>query len=176
MAGHLVFIGDSLTQWFDWQGRFPQYVVASLGISGETIEGLLARLECIRSQVDNPDYIFIMSGINNIVNEQYRIVEPYREVVRNLTNWYKKSKVVIQSILPVDVQWINNNIIITTNLNLEKMAVEFASRYLDIYSAFVDSNGNPKKGYFSDDGVHLTNMGYLVWAYEIEKMLEKYVC
>ncbi len=159
MAEQLVFIGDSLTRWSDWQGRFPEYIVANLGISGETVEGLLARLEYIRSQVDNPDYIFIMSGINNIASELYQIVVPYREVVRNLTNWYKKSNVVVQSILPVDVQWISNNIIVTTNLNLEKIVVEFASRYLDIYSTFVDSNGNPKKGYLSDDGVHLTNRG-----------------
>ncbi len=173
MAEQLVFIGDSLTQWFDWQERFPEYVVANLGISGETVEGLLARLEYIRSQVDNPDYFFIMSGINDIANGQYRIVEPYREVVRYLTNWYKKSKVVVQSILPVDLQWINNNIIIATNHNLEKLAAELASRYLDIYSTFVDSNGNPKKEYLSDDGVHLANRGYAVWAHEVEKMLKK---
>jgi lysophospholipase L1-like esterase len=173
MAGQIVFIGDSLTQWFNWQGRFPEYVVANLGISGETVDELLARLEYIRSLVDNPDYIFIMSGINNIANQQFRILEPYREVVRNLTKCYKKSKVVVQSILPVDLPWINNNIIIDINLNLEKIAIEYASWYLDIYRNFVDSNGNIKKGYLSNDGVHLANRGYAVWAYEVQKFLKK---
>ncbi len=173
MIGQLVFIGDSLTQWFDWQGRFPEYIIVNLGISGETVEGLLARLELIHSQVCNPDYIFIMSGINNIANEQFMRVEPYREVVRNLTSWYKKSKVVVQSILPVDLSWISNGIIIDTNRSLEKIAIEYASRYLDIYRNFVDSNGDLKKGYLSNDGVHLANKGYAVWAYEVEKMLKK---
>jgi lysophospholipase L1-like esterase len=70
MAGQLVFIGDSLTQWFNWQGRFPDYVVVNLGISGETVEGLLARRERIRSQINDPEDVFLMSGINNIANEQ----------------------------------------------------------------------------------------------------------
>jgi lysophospholipase L1-like esterase len=173
MAGQLVFIGDSLTLSFDWQRRFPEYMVANLGISGETVEGLLARQESIRSQVDGPDYIFLMSGINNIANEQFRIIEPYREVVRNLTAWYKQSTVVVQSILPIDLPWISNNIINDTNRNLEKIANEYASRYLDIYSIFVDSNGNPKKGYLSDDGVHLAQKGYEVWADQVEKMLKE---
>ncbi len=118
MAGQLVFIGDSLTQWFDWQRRFPDYVVVNLGISGETVEGLLARRERIRSQIEVPEYVFLMSGINNIANEQYGMIESYREVVRNLVTWYKQSNVVIQSILPVDLHWINNSIISEVNRNL----------------------------------------------------------
>jgi lysophospholipase L1-like esterase len=173
MPAQLVFIGDSLTQWFDWQGRFPDYEVVNLGISGETVEGLLARRESIRSQIDDPEYVFLMTGINNIANEQYGITEHYREVVRNLTTRYKRSKVVVQSILPVDLPWISNNIINDTNRDLKKIALEFAAEYLDIYSTFVDSKGNSKKGYLSDDGVHLARTGYEAWANEVEKLLKK---
>jgi lysophospholipase L1-like esterase len=173
MAVQLVFLGDSLTQWFDWQGRFPGYVVVNLGISGETIEGLLARQKRIRSQIDDPDYVFLMSGINNIANGQYGMIEPYREVVRNLVTWYKQSKIVVQSILPVDLPWISNNLISDINSNLEKIALEYAAKYIDIYNTFIDSKGHPKKGYLSDDGVHLAYKGYEVWANEVEKVLKK---
>lgn len=167
----IVFIGDSLTQWFDWEGRFPGHRVMNFGISGETVEGLLARRERIRATVDNPDVIFLMTGINNIANGQNDILVPYQEFVRNLTTWYKKSKIVIQSILPVGLTWISNNAIRDTNLHLREIAREYKAEYLDVYSLFVDSSGMPKKGYLSDDGVHLANKGYKTWANEVERFL-----
>jgi len=30
----IAFIGDSLTEYFDWQNRFPEYEVMNLGIAG----------------------------------------------------------------------------------------------------------------------------------------------
>lgn len=172
MRNHLVFIGDSLTQWCDWEQRFPGYTVTNLGISGETVEGLLARRERIRALIDDPDFIFLMTGINNIANEQYDIILPYREFVRNLTTWYKKSIVVVQSLLPADLEWISNSVIQDTNRLLEQAARELGADYLDIYSLFVDSKGNPKNGYLSDDGVHLAGKGYEVWANEVERFLK----
>ena len=72
MSRNLVFIGDSLTQWFDWQRRFPDDAVMNLGISGETVEGLLSRREAIREKVHNPDIIFLMSGINDLLTRPVR--------------------------------------------------------------------------------------------------------
>ena len=83
MGKHLVFIGDSLTEWGDWEQRFPGYNVTNLGISGETVEGLLARRERIRTKIENPDFVFLMTGINNIATGHYDIFPPYREIVRN---------------------------------------------------------------------------------------------
>ncbi len=173
MTKHLVFIGDSLTEWFDWQRRFPDYTVTNLGISGEPIEGLLERRDRIRSQLDDPDYIFLMTGINNIAMEQYDITGPFREIVRNLTTWYKKSKIVVQSILPAHLGWISSNVIKDINRHLAEIALEYNAEYLDVYSLFVDSRGNPRSDYLQDDGVHLSGKGYEVWANKVERFLKK---
>jgi lysophospholipase L1-like esterase len=169
----LVFIGDSLTEWFDWQKRFPDHQVVNLGISGEPVEGLLARRERIRASIDNPDFIFLMTGINNLANEQYDIIGPYREIVRNLTTWYKKSKIVVQSILPVTLEWIDSNVIIDANRRLGQIARENNAEYLDVYGLFVNSKGIPKSGYLQEDGVHLSSKGYEVWANEVARFLKK---
>jgi lysophospholipase L1-like esterase len=172
---NLVFIGDSLTEWFDWQKRFPDYKVTNLGISGEPIEGLLDRRDRIRASIDDPHYLFLMTGINNIAMEQYDITGPYREIVRNLTTWYKKSKIVVQSILPVTLEWISNNVIKDTNRHLEQIAREYNAEYLDVYGLFVDSKGNPKSEHLQDDGVHLSSKGYDVWAKEVERFLKSHI-
>jgi lysophospholipase L1-like esterase len=168
---NLVFIGDSLTEWYNWQKRFPEYRITNLGISGEPVESLLGRRDRIRASIDDPDFIFLMTGINNIAMEQYDITGPYREIVRNLSTWYKKSKVVIQSILPVALEWISNNAIRETNRHLEQIAREFSVEYIDVYSLFIDSKGNPKNEYLQDDGVHLSDKGYDAWANEVERFL-----
>jgi lysophospholipase L1-like esterase len=170
---NLVFIGDSLTEWGDWERRFPGYQVTNLGISGETVEGLLARRERIRARIVNPDFIFLMTGINNIATRQYDIIPPYREIVRNLTTWYKQSIIVVQSVLPVNIEWVLNDEIRDINRLLEEIAREHNAGYLDVFSLFVDENGTPKNGYLSDDGVHLDSKGYDAWAKEVERFLKK---
>lgn len=172
MKNHLVFIGDSLTEWYDWQERFPAHRVTNLGISGETIEELLDRRDRIRERVKDPDIIFLMTGINNILSERYDITVPYREIARNLTTWYKGAKVVVQSLLPVDMPWISNDTIRTINRHLYEIAREHNTEYLDVYSHFVDESGKPRPGLLSDDGVHLASMGYEVWATVVETYLK----
>jgi lysophospholipase L1-like esterase len=168
---NLVFIGDSLTEWFNWQRRFPEYHVINLGLSGEQVEGLLGRGNKIREHIDDPDYIFLMTGINNIIMEQYDITGPYRDIVQNLTSWYKRTIIVVQSILPVALEWISNNTIKEVNDRLEEIAHECRAEYLDIYSLFVDQKGNQKNMYLQDDGVHLSSLGYDIWAKQLEMFL-----
>jgi len=42
-AKRLLFIGDSLIEFFDWQGRFSDCLVKKLGRAGETVQEILAR-------------------------------------------------------------------------------------------------------------------------------------
>jgi lysophospholipase L1-like esterase len=173
MKKKLVFIGDSLTQWCNWEQRFPEHQVTNLGISGETVEGLLSRRERIRTKIDDPDFIFLMTGINNIASEQYDILSPYREIVRNLTTWFKRSNVIVQSILPIDVTWMDNQVIRDINQQLEQIARSLGAQYLDVYRLFVDPQGRPLSGYLSDDGVHLAEKGYDAWTEAVGQYLEK---
>lgn len=173
MNKRLVFIGDSLTEWFNWQDRFPAFRILNLGISGETVEELLDRRDHIRSRVESPDFIFLMTGINNVLSERYDITKSYSEIVRNLKTWYKGATVVVQSLLPVDIPWIRNDTIRTINRHLTEIAQEHGAEYLDVYAAFTDANGNPKPGLLSDDGVHLAGRGYDVWAKTVEKYLDE---
>ncbi|HWR71542.1 MAG TPA: GDSL-type esterase/lipase family protein [Nitrospirota bacterium] len=173
MPKTLVFIGDSLTEWYDWQKRFPAYEVLNLGISGETVEQLLERRDRIRTLAKDPSTVFLMTGINNVLMERYDITLPFRELVRNLTTWYKGATIVVQSLLPIDMPWISNDLIRDINRRLKELAKEQNADYLDVYSAFVDADGNVKAGLLSDDGVHLANKGYEVWVMEVERFLRK---
>jgi lysophospholipase L1-like esterase len=160
----IVFLGDSLTEWFDWTGYFPEHEVLNLGVSGERVEELLDRLDRIHARIDEPDILFIMTGINNIAMDDYEITGYYRAVIERLTSWYPRTMIVIQSLLPVDLHWIDNGIINGLNLSLQGIADAFKTEYLNVYSHFVNQEGRLIPSYLLDDGVHISDEGYSVWA------------
>jgi len=173
----IVFIGDSLTEFFDWQERFPAYKVFNLGIAGETIEGLCGRMDRIDRVLRNagrePDVIFVMTGINNVAMEDYEIIGGYRQVITAIAGAYGKSKLVIQSILPVRLPWIDNTIILQLNESLKQMAEDVKAEYLDLYSIFINPVSGPKKEYLLDDGVHVSDKGYEAWSAAVQDFLKQ---
>jgi lysophospholipase L1-like esterase len=169
----LLFIGDSLTEWFDWQARFPSYRVTNLGVAGESVEGLLGRLDWVRSRMGDARAIFLMTGINNIATGHHDILRAYREVAFRLRGDFPKAVLVIQSVLPVNLPGTDNSVIARINERLERIAAESRARYLDLYGVFIDHRGNPRLDYLLDDGVHVSAEGYRAWADEVEKLLER---
>ena len=165
----IVFIGDSLTEFYDWQERFPGHRVFNLGIAGEPVEGLLGRMSRIRTAIVRADLIFVMTGINNIAVEDYDIIPEYEKVLNTLVFFFAGAEIVAQSVLPVCLPWLDNAEIEKINSDLKEIARRIEVRYLDLYALFVDTKGSPVKAYLSEDGVHLSDRGYGVWAGAIEK-------
>ncbi len=170
---NIVFIGDSLTEFFDWQRRFPEHSVVNLGIAGETFGGLLSRIDRVLSIVKNPDFIFIMTGINDIAMEDYDIIAAYREILKSLSSSFHDALIVVQSILPVKLPWIDNGRIIGINISLEELSHEFHAEFLDLYSLFADKDGGPVAEYLLYDGVHLSDKGYEKWSEVVEGFLRR---
>jgi lysophospholipase L1-like esterase len=167
----LIFLGDSLTEFFDWQGRFPRYRVLNLGIAGEPVEGLLYRMEEVLSSVDLPDFIFLMTGINNIAMDDYDFIGPYREILSRLRASFRETTVVVQSILPVALPWVDNNVIVRTNVRLRGLAKECGADYLDLFRLFADGEGGAAADHLLDDGVHLSPRGYETWSKAVEAFI-----
>ncbi len=169
----ILFIGDSLIEFFDWQARFPGREVANLGKAGETVEGLFSRLPGIIRRYPSADLIFIMTGINNVAMEEFDFLDPYRKVLEGLAASYPHSRIFIHSLLPAVLPWIGNSSIQEVNRALKKVAEEKGTGYIDLYSRFVDEKGGPMKEYLLPDGVHLSDRGYAVWAEALEGIIEQ---
>lgn len=65
----LLFLGDSLVEFFNWQERFPGYQVTNAGVAGETVQGLLRRTRESVTEKVPPHWISIMIGTNNLAAE-----------------------------------------------------------------------------------------------------------
>lgn len=168
----LLFIGDSLIEFFDWESRFPDYEVFNLGIAGETVNGLYRRLDRIFETAGEPSCIFIMTGINNLAMGDTDIIKTYTQVIDHITRRLPSSALHVHSLLPVLFPMISNDEVRDFNRQLKRLAEERGVRYIDIHSRFVGSGGRAVASYLEEDGVHVSPTGYGVWSGLIEEVLD----
>jgi lysophospholipase L1-like esterase len=170
---NILFLGDSLIEYFDWQDRFPGHAVSNLGISGEQVEGLLSRLPGIMSKHPSADVIFLMTGINNVAMEDYDFQNAYRQIVQRLRAAYPEARIHVSSLLPVLAFFISNEVVRKVNIDLKKMAEKCGAVYHDTHALFISPDGRAVKECFLEDGVHLSEKGYDIWSGALETILKK---
>jgi lysophospholipase L1-like esterase len=167
----ILFMGDSLVEFFDWQGRFPGHPITNLGIAGETVEGLYARIGKITRQFPSPDLVLIMTGINNVAMEDTDFLDSYRGIMKALSSAYPHTRIVFHALLPTLLPWVPNERVQEVNRSLHNIAQEMNIEFLDLYSIFVDSQGNPFRDCLLPDGVHLSEKGYARWAEALARII-----
>jgi lysophospholipase L1-like esterase len=161
---NILFLGHSLIEFFDWQRKFPEHQVANLGVAGESVEGLLARIDGVCAKHPTADVIFLMTGLNNIAMEDYDFLGSYASILEKLQTAYPAARIYLLSILPVRVEFIANMLIQQINLHLRDLAAETGAEYIDLYPLFIDPEDHPAENCFTADGVHLSPEGYRRWA------------
>lgn len=167
----LLFIGDSLIEFYDWERRFPDHEAFNCGIAGETVEGLFSRLPAVIEKIAHPNFVFIMTGINNLAMGDGAFPATYSKIIALLKVKSPSSKIFVHSLLPVLFPFISNDEVREINNKLRHMAEMENVLYCDVHSLFLDSSGAPRTSYLLDDGIHLSEEGYRAWSAEIEKLL-----
>jgi len=168
---NILFLGDSLIEYYDWQERFPEQTITNLGIAGESAGGLFSRLVKIKELFASADRIFIMTGINNVAMGDLDFFEFYKMILEKLNAFYPEARIYVHSLLPVLVDFISNDEVRGINSTLETIASDYGAEYVDLYSRFVDTGGRPIQEYLLDDGVHISRIGYDVWARVVEGII-----
>jgi lysophospholipase L1-like esterase len=164
----ILFIGDSLIEYFDWAERFPGHEVFNLGVSGETVEWLMERVPRITAKHLRADLIFLESGINNVAMEDSGFIAEYRKVVGRLKSAYPGARVYITSLLPTLLPFIKAGEVVRLNGLLQGLAEETGCTYLDVHAEFMRGD---LPSLLSMDGIHLSRKGYEVWATVVEKVI-----
>lgn len=168
----IIFLGNSITERGEWQELLAgsKYPIINRGIGGDNSFGILARInEVLR---EKPKAIFLMDGINDQFRRlpQEVSVYNYRRMIRKIKAVSPKTKIYIESALPINEALTTepytkgrNVLVPELNVKIKAMAAEEGVTYIDICPLFEDKNGVLKPE-FSVDGVHLKPAAYIDWV------------
>jgi lysophospholipase L1-like esterase len=168
----IVMLGDSITEGVAWNELLGITDIANRGISGDTTQGILNRLQDIYKI--NPQICFIMAGINDIGKgiSVDVITQNMERIIINLKN--NGITVVVQSTLYVaknERNWKSINAQVKRlNLWLEDYCTDNKTTFLDLNKILsIDDALNPEYTY---DGVHLFGVGYKHWRNQILPIID----
>lgn len=173
-----ILAGDSISLWFPPEILPPERQWLNQGISGETSDGLLARLYLFDDT--RPDQIFVMIGINDLIQgvDAAVVLEQQQAIIQDLKQRHPRAEIIVQSILPhagEQATWegrdrllqLPNAVIRDLNSQLQAIAEQEKVEYLDLYPLFADPSGHLIL-HLTTDGLHLSEQGYWVWRSAIQ--------
>jgi len=173
----LMLVGDSMIEFFDWQGRFPEREVINLGRSGESVEELRSRAISIVDRYEAPDLVLVMIGTNNTGHRQdppEQTAAGVKAIVEQLRERLPKTKVLLLAIFPrgADANDRLRKINDATNEIIAKYADGKNVFFLDISDTFLEDDGTLPKS-IMPDLLHPNPEGYGLWAEAMEPMIKK---
>ncbi len=176
--GEIIFLGNSITDGCEWSELLGNPNVKNRGISGDTTEGVLFRLnEVTRS---NPSKVFLLIGINDLSRgvSKDTVFSNICKIADRIRKDSPKTKVYIQSILPVNDSFglFKNHTnktdeVLWVNAQLKAWCVKENVGFIDLYSRFKLPDGEKMNPKYTNDGLHLLGEGYLLWAEIIKPYL-----
>lgn len=167
----IVFFGDSLIYYGDFASVFPNKVVCNLGLRGDTLQGMIERIEQVR--IVRPSIVYLMAGVNNVSScsvDEFKSL--YEVLLRHLQMELPDVDIVVQSLLPVnDVDFsisCNNMQIRSCNEAISKIADFYKLKYVDLFSLYVEDGKMPRG--LTLDGLHLKKDAYKKWIEVLTRM------
>lgn len=170
--GGIVFLGNSITEGFDFDAFFEKSKIINRGINSDHIDGLIERLQYSVIEL-RPSKLFILIGINDIgaQDSDSTILDNYSILLKMIAENLPDTKVFIHSILPTSSDWKNcpPEKIIRLNQKLKDLTFHHKFNWIDVYSLFVDKDSFLKSD-LTSDGLHLNHNGYQLWTNKLNSL------
>jgi acyl-CoA thioesterase I len=179
----VVFVGDSITDYWQLADYFPGKPYVNRGIDGETTPQMLVRFR--QDVIDlHPQVLVILAGTNDVAGVTGRTRD--EDVEANYSSMAELAgahniHVVFSSLLPVYNYTADARESFALRpgeriLRLNHWLRDYCARnglvYLDYFSVLVDDQGMMKRA-LSDDGLHPNPAGYRAMAPLVEKAIAR---
>lgn len=165
----VAFLGDSLTDMYDLQKYYPQYLTANRGISGDTSLRLETRLKVSVYDL-KPKVVVMLIGANNFDT----LLDNYESLVTGILENLPESKLVLLSMTSMGKNWGRNNYkAIGNNVEIKRIAEKYNCPYVDLFTALLNEDTNEIYENYTIDGGHLTDEGYKVFTAAVTPVLQE---
>jgi len=166
----LLFVGDSIIEGGDWAAWFPDDDVVNLGVGGDTVAGLTARVDDVVAA--QPDSIVLLIGTNDFGSHRRtveQVVRGIENVMVTLRRELPGARLLLTSILPRTAELAPR--IKDANRHLRQFSATVRAQYLDLWPALAE--GDAIRDEFTTDALHLSEAGYQAWLDELRPALER---
>jgi lysophospholipase L1-like esterase len=179
----IIFIGDSITEnWLKqgkavWDKVYAPRHALDFGVSGDTTQNVLWRLNNMSVQSLKPKVAVLLIGTNNTMNNPHEIADGINAILANTQEAFPGVKIILVSIMP-NVR--ANDTMMQTNSIIKGYADKSTVYYLDlvplmpsITKTLPDGNLDTNWKGLSSDHLHPDASGYQIWADAMEPLLSK---
>jgi lysophospholipase L1-like esterase len=165
----IVFLGNSITDYTDWNELLGLTTARNRGISGDITFGVLQRMDEVME--GKPAKVFILIGINDIARNipDSVILDNYRKMIVSIKAVSPRTAIYFHTLLPVNNEFTARNHfnkdehILYINKGIKELGVQEKITIIDLYPHFLNTDQKLDKKYTAD-GLHLNVAGYEVWA------------
>lgn len=164
----VAFLGDSLTDGYDLEAFYPQFVVSNRGIGGDTTFDLEARLQVSVYDL-KPKVATVLIGANNFDT----MFDNYEDILIGLKENLPDTKIVLLSLTNMGQEWgKSNQLAAYNNVKIKKLADKYGFTFVDLYSPLMNLETGEIYPEYTTDGGHLTQKGYEILTAQITPILE----
>ena len=177
-TGKIIFLGNSITEYGEWEKLLGDSTVVNRGIAADNTYGVLERLDDII--VRKPSKLFVEIGLNDVAQEipSDSIVANIVRIVSRCRQSSPGLKVYVHGLSPTNDNckkyypqcFGKNDLARAVNQKLVKEAETNSFTFIDLYKLFEDKEGNLDKKYAREDGLHLNDLGYKTWIAYLRKI------
>ena len=174
-----LFLGDSITDFYDLDKYYDGLPIVNSGISGNTTEDILNDMKN-RVYDYNPSKVFLLIGTNDLIHDigVDDIIFNIEKIISEIKGNKPQVEIYVESIYPVNdnldeemVSNRNNDDIMKINEKIKKYCDENNYTYINMYDKLLDDDGNFSEEY-TDDGLHPNENGYEIITKELKKYLD----
>jgi lysophospholipase L1-like esterase len=174
----VVMLGNSLTEnGGNWASRIgTRMKVVNRGIIGDNTIGMTQRLCQITPH--KPLAIFLMAGINDMSGNlpAQQVASRVINLIDSIRAQAPDTRLFVQSILPINEaggRWKTlagrTNDIPWANMLIRAYCESKGIVFVDIFPKLVRGKSNTLRSNLTNDGLHLNDEGYKIWAFELRR-------
>lgn len=159
-----------------WDKFYGKRNAVNMGIGGQRTQQILWRMMNGNLDGISPKLAVVMAGGNNLLsNTEEEIAAGEKAIVEKLREKLPNTKILLLAYFPrgmnkTDAIRIKND---KVNKIVSKLVDNTNVFYLDIGSKFLNDDGTHNSAAFEKDDVHLSGVGYEIWANTIESTVVK---
>lgn len=159
-----LFVGSSSLRLWPTATAFPGKPVINRGFGGSELSDVIHYFDQVIRPY-SPRKIFLYAGDNDIGygKSAGQVFEDYRELAALVRASLPDTELIFISIKPSKARWEKWPIMVDANRMVRDYVAKYPELgYVDLAAPLLDEDGMPKH-VFLDDGLHLTEGGYLLW-------------